>query len=77
MEGETGSGNGGSLKALWTVVIAAGSLVLNAGVFVVNRLFTMDTQQMELRVAIEQRLTRMEQKLDALMRDRVAARHGR
>jgi len=55
-------------RVLITLVIALATTVANGGLFVVQRLFAMDAEHAEQRVAIEQRLARVESKLDALVR---------
>jgi hypothetical protein len=55
-------------RVLYALVIALATTVANGGLFMVHRLFEMDAEQAALRVAIEQRLARVESKLDALLR---------
>ena len=55
-------------RVLITLVIALATTMTNGGLFVVQRLFAMDAERAEQRVAIEQRLARVESKLDALVR---------
>jgi hypothetical protein len=61
---ENGNGN----KIAVGLVIALATTVANGGLFVVQRLFAMDAERAEQRVVIEQRLARVESKLDALVR---------
>jgi hypothetical protein len=55
-------------RLLITLVIALATTVANGSLFVLHRLFEMDGDQAALRVAIEQRLGRVENKLDTLVR---------
>ena len=61
---ENGNGN----KVAVGLVIALATTVANGGLFVMQRLFAMDAERAEQRVVIEQRLARVESKLDALVR---------
>jgi hypothetical protein len=55
-------------RILITLVIALATTVANGSLFVLHRLFEMDAEHAALRVAIEQRLGRVENKLDTLVR---------
>jgi hypothetical protein len=55
-------------RMVLTLVIALATTVANGGLFVLHRLFEMDGEQAALRVGIEQRLGRVENKLDTLLR---------
>ena len=55
-------------RLLITLVIALATTVANGSLFVLQRLFTMDSEQAALRVSIEQRLGRVENKLDTLVK---------
>jgi hypothetical protein len=59
--------NGNGTKALWAVILAGGTLIGNGGVFVVNRLVQMEAEQAQVRVTLEQRITRIEAKLDQVL----------
>jgi hypothetical protein len=61
---ENGNGN----KMAVGLVIALATTMANGGLFIVQRLFAMDEARAEQRVALEQRLARVESKLDALVR---------
>jgi hypothetical protein len=61
---ENGNGN----KVAVGLVIALATTMANGGLFVMQRLFAMDAERAEQRVVIEQRLARVESKLDALVR---------
>ncbi len=60
------NGNGNRLAI--GLVIALATTMANGGLFVMQRLFAMDAERTEQRVAIEQRLARVESKLEALVR---------
>jgi hypothetical protein len=60
--------NGNGNKMAVGLVIALATTMANGGLFIVQRLFAMDEARTEQRVALEQRLARVESKLDALVR---------
>jgi hypothetical protein len=60
--------NGNGSKIAIGLVIALATTVANGGLFVSERLIAMEQERAEQRVVIEQRLARVESKLDALVR---------
>ena len=64
-----------SSKIAIGLVIALATTVANGGLFVVERLMAMEGERAQQRVVIEQRLARVESKLDALVR-LVSAKKG-
>jgi hypothetical protein len=60
--------NGNGSKVAIGLVIALATTVANGGLFVSERLIAMEQERAEQRVVIEQRLARVESKLDALVR---------
>ena len=63
----SGNGNGNGTKTLWAVLLAAGTLIGNGAVWVVSRMAQMDDDRQRMAVAVEQRLGRVEGKIERLM----------
>jgi hypothetical protein len=65
MTGESGNGNG--VKQLWAVLLAVEALWANAFLWGLNRLQGMDEARQQTALLMEQRMTRLETKLDLLL----------
>jgi hypothetical protein len=69
---ENGNGNG---KTLLAIMLAGATLVLNGGLWIVNRMTQMDDDRQKLAIVVEQRMGRIEARLDDLVY-RLGARKG-
>jgi hypothetical protein len=65
MAGESGNGNG--VGQLWAVVLTVWALWANAFLWGLNRLQGMDEARQQTALLVEQRMTRLETKLDLLL----------
>jgi hypothetical protein len=65
MVGENGNGNG--VKQLWAVLLAVEALWANAFLWGLNRLQGLDAARQQTALLVEQRMTRLETKLDLLL----------
>jgi hypothetical protein len=65
MVGENGNGNG--VKQLWAVLLAVEALWVNTFLWGLNRLQGLDEARQQTALLVEQRMTRLETKLDLLL----------
>jgi hypothetical protein len=60
--------NGHSIKLLGGLILALVTMLANAGFWLLSRMAEMDRDRQAIAIMVEQRMTRVETKLDLLLR---------